>query len=118
MIDINKSTSNKIGQSVNLRIVISQHAKDVSLLSSLINYFNCGHLYKNKDCFNLTIRKFVDIDNKLIPFFIKYPILGNKSLDFQDFYTVSKLIKEKEHLQVEGIKKISLIKGRMNTKRK
>jgi hypothetical protein len=47
------------------------------LLSSLINYFyfNSGKIYKNKNCFCLTIRKFSDIENKLIPFFIKYPIL-------------------------------------------
>ena len=87
-------------------------------MSRLINYFNCGKLYKNNNCFNLTVRKFADIDNKIIPFFIKYPIIGNKSLDFQDFYRVSKLIKEKEHLQIEGIKKISSIKSGMNTKRK
>nr|YP_009517159.1 LAGLIDADG homing endonuclease [Blastosporella zonata]AYE93119.1 LAGLIDADG homing endonuclease [Blastosporella zonata] len=89
MVDINKSKSNKIGQSVNLRFVISQHKKDVLLMLSLINFLNCGQIYKNKDCFNLTIRKFADIDNKIIPFFIKYPIIGNKSLDFQDFYKVN-----------------------------
>jgi hypothetical protein len=63
MVDINKSTSNKIGlayATVNLRFIISQHGKDVLLLLSLINFFNCGQIYKNKDCFNLTIRKFAD----------------------------------------------------------
>ena len=77
IVDINKSNSNKVGFSVNLRIMISQHARNKILLYNLINYFDCGKIYKNNNCFNLTIRKFADIDTKIIPFFIKYPILGN-----------------------------------------
>jgi len=77
IVDIIKSKSNKIGYSVNLRVIISQHARDELLLCSLINYFNCGKLYKNNNCFNLTIRKFADIDTKIIPFFFKYPLLCN-----------------------------------------
>jgi hypothetical protein len=79
IVDILKSKSNKIVYSVNLRVLISQHARDELLLCSLINYFNCGKLSKNNNCFNLTltIRKFADIDTKIIPFFFKYPILGN-----------------------------------------
>jgi LAGLIDADG endonuclease len=86
IVDILKSKSNKIGYSVNLRVMISQHARDELLLCSLIiiNYFNYGKLYKNNNCFNLTIRKFADIDTKIIPFFFKYPFLGNKFLYFQD----------------------------------
>ena len=117
IVDINKSKSNQIGYSVNLRIMISQHARDELLLCSLINYINCGKLYKNNNSFNLTVRKFADIETKIIPFFIKYPILGNKFLDFQDFCKVSHLVKEKKHLQIDGFKKISLIKSGMNTKR-
>ena len=85
IVDVAKSNSNKIGSSVNLRITISQHARDELLLCNLINYFNCGKLYKNNNCFNLTIRKFADIDTKIIPFFLNYPIIGQKLLDFQDF---------------------------------
>lgn len=73
IVDILKSKSNKIGYSVNLKVMISKHARDELLLCSLINYFNCGKLYKNNNCFNLTIRKFADIDTKRIPFFLNIP---------------------------------------------
>jgi hypothetical protein len=86
-------------------------------LCNLINSFNCGKLYKNNNCFNLTIRKFADIDTKIIPFFLNYPIIGHKFLDFQDFCKVGYLLKEKKHLTIDGIKKINLIKSEMNTKR-
>ena len=74
-------------------------------MCSLINYFNCGKHYTNNNCFNLTIRNFADLDTKIIPFFFKYPILGNKFLYFQDFCKVGKLVKEKKHLQINGLKK-------------
>ena len=90
-------------------------------MCNLINYFNCGKLYKNNNCFNLTIRKFADSkgDTKIIPFFLNYPIIGHKLLvrRIQDFCKVGYLLKEKKHLTIDGIKKISLIKSEMNTKR-
>jgi len=80
-------------------------------LCNLINYFNCGKLYKNNNCFNLTIRKFAAAlqDTKIIPFFLNYPIIGHKFLDYQDFCKIGYLIKEKKHLTIDGIKKISCL---------
>lgn len=84
----------------------------------LIEFFNCGHLNpKTNGASNLTIRNFSDIKNKIIPLFLKYPILGQKLLDFQDLVEASKLISNKEHLTPEGLIKIREIKDRMNTKR-
>ena len=85
---------------------------------SLIDYFNCGHLNKRDNkYFNLTVRKFTEINTIIIPFFIKYPIKGEKLLNFQDFYEAGKLINNKDHLTIEGFKKISELKSKMNTKR-
>jgi hypothetical protein len=50
----------------------------------------------------------------IIPFFDKYPILGIKSLDFQDFKQVSGLIQSKEHLTTKGLNEIKQIKLGMN----
>jgi LAGLIDADG endonuclease len=40
--------------------------------------------------------------NKIIPFFNKYPILGIKSLDFNDCFRVANFIQNKEHLTAKG----------------
>jgi hypothetical protein len=72
---------------------------------------------KNNNCFDFTVRKFTDIDTKFIPFFSKYPIVGEKLLNFQDLVDVSKLIKNKEHLTTQGIEKIEAKKTGMNKKR-
>ena len=66
----------------------------------------------------LQIAKFTDINKKIIPFFEKYPIEGVKSLDFEDFKKVCKLIENKKHLTPLGIKTILDIKLNMNQNRK
>ena len=66
----------------------------------------------------LQIKNFYDIDNKVIPFFTQYPILGVKSLDFEDFKTVAGLVKDKAHLEAEGLNTIIKIVEGMNLDRK
>lgn len=65
----------------------------------------------------LIFGKFSAIESLIIPFFDQFPILGQKSLDFEDFKKVSKLIKIKTHLTPDGFNKIVDIKKNMNLKR-
>ena len=46
----------------------------------------------------LTVGKFSDINNKIIPFFKAHSILGVKQSDFQDFCEIAMLIGEGKHL--------------------
>lgn len=55
--------------------------------------------------------------NKVIPFFERYPILGVKAFDFDDFKHVAVLIQNKEHLTAKGLSQIILITTRMNLDR-
>lgn len=57
------------------------------------------------------------LDN-IINYFIKFPLLGVKMLDFNDCKSVYMMIKNKEHLTELGRAKIKLIKSNMNSKRK
>jgi len=119
-VDIKK---NKTGYEVVLRFSIGQQARDEQLLRSIIDYLNCGRVQKkinkkyNKEYFEFRVEKFADIDTKIIPFFVKYTIVGQKLLDFQDFCKVAKLMKEKAHITIEGLNEIRKIKERMNTAR-
>jgi hypothetical protein len=45
---------------------------------------------------------------------MKYPIKGNKSLDFMEFNKVVIMINNKEHLTKEGFNEILSIKSNMN----
>jgi hypothetical protein len=50
----------------------------------------------------------MDIVDKIIPFFEKYPIIGVKLDNYNDFCKAAQFIKDKEHLTVEGLEKIRL----------
>jgi len=86
-------------------------------MEKLIDYLGCGYISEREDIVDFVVTKLEDIINKIIPFFEKYPILGVKSENFKDFCKVAELMKNKEHLTVEGLEKIRLIKSRMNTLR-
>jgi hypothetical protein len=76
-----------------------------------------NYIYYTKNTSLLQIKNYFYIQNKIIPFFNKYPILGLKSLDFNDFKHVAFLMKNKKHLTVKGLSKIIEIVNGMNLDR-
>ena len=58
------------------------------------------------------------MNEKIFPFFDKYPLVGCKRQDYLDFCKVAKLMNEKAHLTHEGLDQIIKIKAGMNTGRK
>ena len=117
MINIKKSSTHSLGQSVNLVIVITQHLHDQQLLFCIKEYLGCGTVYQNREAFDYRVTKFKNIEEKIIPFFKKYKIQGVKALDFADFCKAAELMKNKAHLTKDGLEKIRKIKAGMNTRR-
>lgn len=116
-VSIFKSNTTKTGWAIKLEFSLVQHYRDKEVLQSLIKYFNCGRVYKKKDAFYFKVTKLSDLNEKIIPFFVKYPIQGVKSKDFKDFCKVTELILNKAHLTSEGLQLIRQIKTGMNTGR-
>jgi hypothetical protein len=123
-----RKLNTNIGYRVSLLYSFHLHIRDLDILKGLATYFsnNSKNLISNekkvgisKDkSVHLQIAKFTDINERIIPFFEKYPIEGVKSLDFEDFKKVCKLIENKKHLTPLGIKAILDIKLNMNQNRK
>ena len=86
-------------------------------MRNLVEYLNCGNLYKNRQTFNFIVAKFLDITDKIIPFFQKYTLEGVKSKDFEDFCKIAELVKNKAHLTQDGLETIRKIKAGMNVGR-
>lgn len=106
-----------IGFNVNLTFKLTQHSRDLQLMRSFMEYFNCGNIYKKGESFDFKVSKFLDNYSKIIPFFKKYPIYGVKSKDFEDFCKVAEIISKKEHLTEKGLVRklqIRVIKVEMN----
>ena len=113
------------------RFSIHLHLRDLEVLKGLSTYFksinsnieNTKEEIKNisisEKSANFQISKFSDVTNIIIPFFNKYPILGVKSLDFEDFKKICSLMQTKNHLNsVSELDKILEIKSNMNLRRK
>ena len=106
-----------MGWAVQLRFDLAQHKRDELLLRNLINFLSCGKINKEGECFRFIVTKWSDVENKIIPFFRKYPIIGVKSKHFLDFCKVAELMKTKAYLTKEGLEQIRKIKAGMNTGR-
>jgi hypothetical protein len=106
---IRKSTNMKGGLAtrVYLRFRVSQHDRDIKLMELLIKYLGAGNLEKDsrKPLVTLVIGNFSDLTQKIIPFFNKYPIIGIKHLDFQDWCKIANLITLGSHLASLMIKR-------------
>jgi len=126
-VSIEKSTS-KVGKRVRLIFGTCLHIRDSELLKGMVSYLNT--LYFNSDNKELSvhcneknntallqIKNNSYIEDKVLPFFTKYPVLGVKQTDFEDFKRVAELVKNKEHLNVEGLNKIVKITEGMNLRR-
>ena len=111
--------STKLGFSAYLVFQITQHSRDVELMKNLVSFFNCGrYVFRtNKNHCDFLVTTFSDVNDKIIPFFFKYKIIGVKERDFADFCKVSDIIKAKGHLTIKGLNEISELKEGMNRKR-
>jgi hypothetical protein len=142
-IKIGSSATTSIGVRVQLKFGIGLHIRELDVIKGLATYFNLlfplvsddtspsqraskseevpNIKYKNittsSKVINLQVTKFSDIVNIIIPFFEKYPIEGQKALDFEDFKKVVEIMKTNDHLTVKGFEKILKIKEGMNLNR-
>lgn len=103
---------------VELIYQINQHIRDKELIASLVDYLGCGNIYSHSaNAVVYRVSKRSDLTEKIIPFFLKYPILGIKALDFKDFCFILSLTKNNVHHSKVGLNQIVQIKANMNSGR-
>lgn len=117
-ISIYKSQKSKTGFTVQLVFKVTQHSRDAKLLKHIAEYLSCGRVeYRKEEACDYTVTAFNDIKDKIIPLFIKCPLLGSKALNFKYFKKVVEIMENKKHLTKKGINDIRVIKENMNTGR-
>jgi len=87
----NPTTTNPRGQ-IALRFTVTQHSRDSFLINSFIQYLGCGRSNIVSKISRFIVLKFPDIQQKIIPFFAKYPLIGAKRQDYRDFCKVAELM--------------------------
>jgi hypothetical protein len=87
-------------------------------MNNLIRYFDCGYVTEsNKSILEFVVTIHKDLSDKIMPIFAKYPILGSKAQNYQDFKKVVDIMRNKDHLTQAGLEQVLQIKAGMNRKR-
>jgi len=114
----NVSLRKKEDYKVNWQIVLSFNVsqKDPSILYLLREELGCGIIKTRKDgLHSLDITNAQDVIRKVISYFTRYPMLSQSKIDnFRIFSKISKLVHKGEHRNQEGLRKILLLRERLN----
>jgi len=104
----------KIPWKVSLSFNVSQ--KDKVILTLFKKHLGCGTLRSREDgIWYFEVTNINAIHENVIPFFERFGFLSaKKKRDFAKFKQIADLVKEKQHLTSEGIKKILHIRKDMN----
>jgi hypothetical protein len=85
---------------------LSQLDRDTELLMLIRNLLETGNIYPDKgNMMRLMVQSYKDCFNFIIPFFEKYPILGDKFKHYKIWKEIVLLLKDKAQNTPEGIKK-------------
>uniref|UniRef100_UPI002001CF69 hypothetical protein n=1 Tax=Exserohilum turcicum TaxID=93612 RepID=UPI002001CF69 len=115
-VSVLKSSFTKTGWGVNARFKITAHITDLDLMLNLKNFFgeDIGKLVIFKDTCTYRVDKLKDILNVVIPHFDKYPLFTQKLADYKLFKEIVNLMLNKEHLTLDGLKKVLSLKASLN----
>ncbi|KAG0121836.1 cytochrome oxidase I intronic ORF 5 [Tuber indicum] len=103
-------------KNVNARFKITAHITDLDLMLNLKQFFceDIGKMENFKDTCTYCVNKLKDILEIIIPHFDKYPLATQKLADYMLFKEIVSLMKNKEHLTLDGLKKIISYKASLN----
>uniref|UniRef100_UPI0030E1EE91 hypothetical protein n=1 Tax=Dematophora necatrix TaxID=2751867 RepID=UPI0030E1EE91 len=115
-VSVLKSSSTKTGWAVNARFKITAHISDLDLMLNLKNFLgrDLGKMVIFKYTCTYRVDKLKDILEVIIPHFDKYPLATQKLADFILFKEIISIMKNKEHLTLDGLNKILSYKASLN----
>ena len=113
-ISFKRELSYGTGWKVDLSFNISQRGDVIPKLFQ--KTLECGTIRYRKDgvCY-FEVRKFSDLQSKVLPFFDQYPLKSKKADDYAIFKTITSIVFAKEHLTYRGIERLLLLREPMNS---
>lgn len=114
-IGLYKDDKRKTGWIVALEFTIALHEKEEILLEAIRNFFSEVGIVKkvNNNLIRYQVRSINDLAI-IIAHFDQYPLISQKWSDYQLFRQAFQIVNRKEHLSIEGLKKILSLKASMN----
>ena len=117
-ISVFKNRTSKSGYQVMPEFVVTQGQKSLNSLKIIKDFFGCGAIYVNRrydnhkeNIYRYCVRNFKDINEKIIPFFKVNQLLTSKRKDFELFCKVIEMIKNRQHLTLQGLNQIRRLKN-------
>ncbi|PIX88467.1 MAG: endonuclease [Candidatus Nealsonbacteria bacterium CG_4_10_14_3_um_filter_36_16] len=95
---------------------VGQNYDRAEVIELLKKYFDCGSIrrdYSDKTL-KFEVRSITDLIQKIIPHFLKYPLLSGKRKDFELFVKICEMVQKRKHLRKEGLRKIIQLAYQMN----
>lgn len=127
-VESGKDPKYRLGHRIRPAFCIELRCDDKSILEAIQFHLKCGHIYelnfgryqgyeeKNwKPHVKLRIGNFTDISQKVIPFFLKYPLFGRKKRSFDVFHRVVHLMAGGKHLTEAGLQEIIPLVKELNS---
>lgn len=114
-----KDSKRKLGWRVECRFQLGIHERDLPLLQQIREFFGgIGNIYKSKSPQASSVNNYIISSNEdlliLVNHLENYPLLTQKGGDFLLFKKVVELVKNKAHLNIEGLHQIINIKASIN----
>ena len=103
-----------VGWEVRPSFSVSQNGDRAEVLYALQAYFGCGSIRPDRSDKTLKweTRKLDELVGRVVPHFIRYPLLSAKQLDFERFAFVCHLMADGEHRSRDGlIRIVSIVRG-------
>ena len=96
---------------------VSQNSDRSEILTQIQDLWDCGFIRPDRSDSTLKfeVRKIDDLVKKVLPHFQQYPLLSSKQGDVKKFDLVCRLVYAKQHLELEGFRKIVEVAVSMNS---
>jgi hypothetical protein len=106
----------KIGIETRPSFSISLNRRDLDLIKSVHGYFKCGAIrFSRADhTYKYEVRSIKELVKTIIPHFKKYPLMGNKLKDFNNFALICADVYKNLHLNKLHLKKLIALAYQMN----
>ena len=113
--NIYRNSKLKTGWKVQLSFLISLHKKDRELLERIKNHFGVGWIneHHGPNSIQYSVQSIYDLE-KIIYHIDKYPLITQKMTDYILWNKIFFIVKTKEHLTLEGLKKTFARKASIN----
>jgi len=123
-VPIFRNATCRLGWQVQPEFAVAQGQRSVNVLHALQLFFGCGSVTVNRrhddhrqDMWRFGVRRLSDLEDRIVPFFEQYPLLTAKAGDFASFARAVRLMKERAHLSMSGLRQIAAIAETINRRK-